>query len=65
MPIFKPENDDDFLKELESIENLCARALTSNLNDAGQMQALLKNVIRRAKNCQEYAKATLIWIGNT
>lgn len=66
MPIFKPENDEDLLKELESIENLCAKALTpatnvgfdmvNTVSNPGAVHNLLKNILRRSKNCQEYVK---------
>jgi len=70
MPIFKPETDQDLLKELESIENLCARALTAregaystglpDIHNVGAMDKLLKNVLRRAQNCQAYVRNQII-----
>lgn len=70
MPISKPENDEDLLKELESIENLCARALTpatgkgfntvDPTDNPAVMERLLLNIQRRAKNCQGFVRNQLL-----
>lgn len=68
MTVLKPENDQDLLKELESIENVghkiqeALRAI--RMDNRARIEASYKiSVIRElAKNCQEYVKSKYMGI---